>query len=66
MSYFKIFPDANMFQMLQLNKTPGFWVLLQWDSPPGAPRSALRLTLRLIDSSARPWILFFPLLTAVE
>lgn len=70
MSYFKIFLNISMFQMMQLKR---FWVLpagaalaswLRWapllcSALPVALRIALEMTLRLIDSTARPWIFFF-------
>lgn len=78
MSYFKIFLNISVFPMLLLKR---FWVLpagaalagwLRWapllcSALPVAPCIALEMTLRLIDSTARPcFFFFFSLLTAVE
>lgn len=78
MSYFKIFLNISMFPMMMLKR---FWVLpagaalagsLRWapllcSALPVAPCIALEMTLRLIDSTARPCIFFFfSLLTVVE
>lgn len=57
MSYFKIFLNVGRFWIMP-SKTQNFWV--QRAAVPVASRIALKMTLRLMDSTGRPRIFFSP------